>query len=335
MGFITPLGAEPMVAPVSALTKPKPPASAPVAPTPPADARSLGLLSASNSAADPWARKEGSSADAFSEPTSPAGREGLELLWLDEGLSGRLRRVQAWKPLLDALDERPADKDLEGPPAGEAAAAEDQREAFEVIANGEAGHAEALDRALASVVRRDGKVSPKLVLLSGEVAFPFDELMRLRALVAAATPFVGSDELLKAVIEDAKAYSLTPAESASPSVADGLSARLRESFASSPRSVPGTYIDEEADKALLQNRHYQKRKLFGGSQIRCLVSLPGDNDPVPAYLPSDLAEKLPLYQRLRARLIAEVSPPVDQYETHPAALRVLALARSTFVGKRV
>ncbi len=334
IGFVAPLGGDPTAAPVIPLARPKVPAPAPaVAPPPPADARSLGLLSASNAAADPWARKDASS-EAFSEPTSPAGRDGLDLLWLDDGLSGRLRRVQAWKPLLDALDERPADRDLEGPPEGEAAAAEDQREAFEVLANGEAGHAEALDRALSGLVRKDGKVSPKLILLSGEVAFPFDELMRLRALTAAASPFAGSDELLKATLEDAKSYSMTPAESASASIADALSARLRESFAASPRAVPGTYIDEEADRALLLNRHYQKRKLFGGPQIRCLVTLPGDNDPVPAYLPSDLAEKLPLYQRFRARLVAEVYPVVDQYETHPAALRILALARSTFVGKR-
>jgi hypothetical protein len=48
---------------------------------------------------------------------------------------------------------------------------------------------------------------------------------------------------------------------------------------------------------------------------------------VPVYLPEAAAKKLPLYQRFKARLIAEVQLAVDQYETHPAALRVLAVGR--------
>jgi hypothetical protein len=34
-----------------------------------------------------------------------------------------------------------------------------------------------------------------------------------------------------------------------------------------------------------------------------------------------------MFQRFKARLIAELHLTVDQNETHPAALRVLALAR--------
>jgi hypothetical protein len=41
-----------------------------------------------------------------------------------------------------------------------------------------------------------------------------------------------------------------------------------------------------------------------------------------------MAKKLPLYRRFPARLIAEVHLQVDQYETHPAALKVLALVRA-------
>ena len=39
------------------------------------------------------------------------------------------------------------------------------------------------------------------------------------------------------------------------------------------------------------------------------------------------AKKLPLYQRFRARLIVELYFQEDQYETHPAALKALAIGR--------
>jgi hypothetical protein len=48
---------------------------------------------------------------------------------------------------------------------------------------------------------------------------------------------------------------------------------------------------------------------------------------VPSYLPEAIAEELPMYPRFRVRMVAEVRLAADRYETHPAALRVLALAR--------
>ncbi len=48
---------------------------------------------------------------------------------------------------------------------------------------------------------------------------------------------------------------------------------------------------------------------------------------MPAYLPEALADKLPLLTSMKARLIAEVTPSQDQYESHPHALRVVALGR--------
>jgi hypothetical protein len=49
--------------------------------------------------------------------------------------------------------------------------------------------------------------------------------------------------------------------------------------------------------------------------------------PAPVYIPEDIAKKLPLFQRFRARVIVELYFQEDQYEAHPAALKVLALGR--------
>jgi hypothetical protein len=48
---------------------------------------------------------------------------------------------------------------------------------------------------------------------------------------------------------------------------------------------------------------------------------------VPAYLPEALAKQLPMFQRFRARIIAEALLQQDEYETQPTALKVVALGR--------
>jgi hypothetical protein len=76
---------------------------------------------------------------------------------------------------------------------------------------------------------------------------------------------------------------------------------------------------------LLEKRRYQRRTVLGGPCIRALLGR--DAGAMPAYLPDDLATKLPLVTQLKARIVAEVGPSQDQYESHPYALRVVALAR--------
>jgi hypothetical protein len=48
-------------------------------------------------------------------------------------------------------------------------------------------------------------------------------------------------------------------------------------------------------------------------------------EPIPAYLDRDAVAKLPAVERLRTRMLAVVHPTLDQHETHPAALRAVAL----------
>ena len=77
----------------------------------------------------------------------------------------------------------------------------------------------------------------------------------------------------------------------------------------------------------MQRRKYQKRLIFGDEHLRTLMHVSGLGEPVPAYLPADLATQLPLYARFGARIVAELHHRQDQYERSALALRVLALAR--------
>jgi len=87
-------------------------------------------------------------------------------------------------------------------------------------------------------------------------------------------------------------------------------------------------------RALVAGRHYQRRRVLGGAHVRAIWRGNG-SATIPAYLDGKGAAKLPAGERASARMLAYVYPALDQGETHPAALRVVALAlRSPRPGPR-
>jgi hypothetical protein len=265
-------------------------------------------------------------------PAATPGNSGeiLELLWFEADAVPRIRRTREWKPILDALEQRPVDRDLDDPAlAAEPMEMEDRREVFEILAHAASTDAAGVDRTLYAGVRSDGKFVPQLALLAAELTFPFDELGTLRATVSTVGPLVTpGDEALRAAVASAKEFLETADELTPPQTADTMTARVREAWAQSKRTLNESHLQEQTDRVLLSQRRYQKRIVFGAPHLRCLVRV--DDAPlIPAYLPESLANKLPMFQRFRARLIAEAHQQADQYETHGVALRVVVLARVT------
>ena len=263
-------------------------------------------------------------------------RELLKLLWFDPESVPRIRRKKPFREVLAELEGKALDPDLDDPALAEdPAAMEDRREVFEILARAPISEAERIQEALADAVREDGKFVPPLLLLAGDLAFPFDELETLKATLTTVTPLVTpGDDVLRANIELARDFLKTPGLLSGPLVAEGLTSRLKDAFAQGKRMVPSGYLEQQTERALLENRHYQKRKLFGGVHLRALLHVSGSSQVVPTYLPADLAESLPLYQRFRARVIVEVHLQEDQSETHSAALRVMAIARGSALPRR-
>ncbi len=250
----------------------------------------------------------------------------LELLWLDPDKASRIRKRAAWQGIVDEARARSRDGEaptLAGPPV----AAEDRRDVFLILARGAPSRAEAVAETVGDAVRPDGKFAPPLVLVEGELRFAFDELEALKAAVTAATPFTPGDEPLRASVDAARGLLDTPDLLASPGVIEGLLGRIREAFGRARRAVAAGYLDTQIDRALLEQRRYQKRAFDGGPHLRTSIQAPGDKAAMLVYLPAALAPRLPLYQRFPARLIAAAHLTTDQYETHPFALAALALAR--------
>lgn len=256
-----------------------------------------------------------------------ASRSLVELLWFGLGALPRIRKQTAWSELLAEVEPRPDDDDLEdelGP--GRRSSGRDRRAVLAVLTHGEAIDPGAVARAMATSVGDDGTFTPPLLLVSGELEHSFDELETLKATIAAVTPFLAGDDKLRATVDAVHELFKTPWMQGSPSMLEGLTAQIQETFAKSQRSQE-RWLSTHVDRTLLAHRQYRKRVVLGQPRIRCSLSVIGGKEAVPAYLPESLSRELPAFRRFRARLIAEARPQLEEEETHPCSLRVVALAR--------
>ena len=341
----------PAMPPVPAI----PPAPAiPASPVPPAEVRREPLDVAAPSAApretSPWAAA--ASANVIGAPTHkpvaapvtttpsvqddarprvPAARpsrrlgpEVVDLLWFDPQGVARIRA--AFPTIVDELEFEPLDPkhDL---PTDDPNASRDRHDTFGVLTRATPTDGRGIQRAMIESISETGRFTPPVVLLTGELRFPFDEVEHLQAAVAAITPLATEDnKKLKDALEAANEVLKTPLLQA-PSNVEVVTSELRDALRQSKRSVTVSQLDAHIERVLLDQRKYQKRTVFGDEQIRALCVPAGENAAIPVYLPQTLAMRLPLMLRMKARLLAEAHAQQDQYESHPNALRVLALGR--------
>lgn len=337
-GAASPLGAAPVTIGALAVQS----AAAQQRPADPAGTGALGASNAAAAADTPWSppRREGTpAATPAASAARPAARqevrEILLLVWFDPESVPRIRRQPPWRRILEDLEQRPLDKELDDPATSkEPMDIEDRREVFEILAHAGATDAEGIQETLADSVRDDGKYVAPLKLVAGDLIFPFDELETLKATVTTVTPLIGNDEHLRATVLAAQDFLKLPDLRSAPAVAEGLTTRIRDAFSQGKRVVPQGYLDAQTERVLLEQRHYQRRIVFGGPHLRALMQPAGSSQQMPVYLPDALAKELPMYQRFKARAVAEVHMQVDQYEMHPAALRALALVRAVPAAQR-
>ncbi|UQA56822.1 DUF2169 family type VI secretion system accessory protein [Polyangium aurulentum] len=301
---------------------------------------SSGVLAASNAAAggagSPAAAKrdgERTATPLFSGVrASPRldARDILHLIWYEPDSVARICRVPAWRTILDEMEQRKADDGLDDPaPTRNPIEIEDKRDIFEILARGTAGDTDGLGDELGAAVRPGGKFVPPLLLLAGELSFPFDERETLKAMVAVATPIASADEALKNALREAREFLAMPDVVTPAPIVEGYTARIRDAISRGRRTAATDLLEGQVERALLEGRHYQRRQVLGMNAVRALLSSGGGSGsrPAPLYLPDETARKLPLFQRFRARLLVELYLQEDQYESHPAALKALALGR--------
>jgi hypothetical protein len=246
-----------------------------------------------------------------------------------------MRDHPRWKPIFEKMKPEPRDLDFDDePPPEDPPEVRDKRDVFAVLTRGETTDAEGIHEAIGDAVADDGTFTPPLVLVSGELSFPFDELETLKATVTAVSPLIAGDKKLKETVDTVNELLKTPWLSSSSGVAERLTQQVKDAFAQGNRMLPPSYLETHTERMLLEQRHYQKRTVFGEPWIRSVLLPSGSGTPMPAYLPEALAKKLPMFQRFKARIVAEAHMQQDEYENHPAALKVVALGRVVSLQRR-
>ncbi|MBK8256784.1 MAG: DUF2169 domain-containing protein [Polyangiaceae bacterium] len=260
-------------------------------------------------------------------PVRPA--EILKLLWFDPKVLSRLQKHPDFRILLAEMELRALDEALDD--EADTAESKARKSVFEVLSRGTPSPAESLKRALSEAVDERGLFEPPLVLLAGELEFPFDEVESLKAALTVLTPLAGADVKLKNAIEAATEFLKTPGADQFAKLAEGLLEKLREAFALVRKNLPVDYVDSNVERALLRQRAYSMKTLYGKRWIRALLrgapaSRGGEGAP-PVYLPEALREELPAYKRVKVKAIGEVDLQEDQEESASWVVKVNALAR--------
>ncbi len=299
----------------------------------------VGAYAASNAAAgDQDSRLSRASAPlAVAEPKKPVAASPsappskttvpLELVWYESDFGASARKNPSWSKLLSA--PRPptqARGSLLGFSLGDDRPELSKSDVLNLLSRAVPATAQEMRGALSDAFDVSGASTPPLLLLGGELEFPFDELETLRAIIGAATPLASGDKKLKATIDLVTEMMQTPLQG-SPEIVEGFIERMREAWSKANRLLPATYLDTHTERILLEQRHYQRRDLLDGSWVRALLKVQDEDGKMPVYLPMHMQRRLPLFKRFPARIIVEALPQQDQYESHPVAHRALALAR--------
>ncbi len=310
------------------------PPAPPPSPKEPFDPKKLGPMPtsaafASDAAAGSNAKSAARASDqasATEEETAEPEASALELLWFDPEVVPRLRAHSVFASLTKPIAKQPVQqgKPPPPPPTPEAQEKAARSDVFRVLSKGTSGKS---DPRTAEEIAEDPDAP--LLLLSGELSFPFDETATMEAAMQLAKPLSLADKKLKEVLDFVAEAQKAGADA--PEVARGMTDRIREAWDKANRKLPADHLDNQILQKLLAERKYQKREVLDGEWIRALyLSSPSANEPpVPTYVPSKLTKRLPLFPRFTVKMLVELYPQQDLRESCDAALKVVALARVT------
>lgn len=259
--------------------------------------------------------------------------EIIEVLWYDAERMDKVRAKAEWRELFDFSDEREEDDDApfefdEEPPAEEDPVVRNRRHIVAVMTRGHITTGASLPHAMGEAVDATGNFEPPLVIMTGRLHFPFDDLKTLRATLAAVTPLIAGNKELGDTVAAVNELMQTPwLEEGSGDVARKLTDRVRDAFKRGDRLMDPNYLDDHTERILLEQRCYSMRSVFGADYIRALLAPSSQKTRIPVYIPASLQKDLPMFKSIPARILAEAHMSQDQYEAHDCALKVTALGR--------
>jgi hypothetical protein len=264
------------------------------------------------------------SPELHADPAPAPGKiQTIKLIGFDPAGLHPMRRHPYWKAALGEL-ESPSRDGASGGAAAEQRSAKECQELFKALASAEPLGAGVVRALVSAAALADGRFEPPVVVVAGELDFPFDDVDALKALVTAMSPFMSGDKKLKELFDTAAELLRSPWADGAAAIASELSARLKEAFALGSRTLSLDGLDTHTERMLIERRSYQKRMLFGRRWIRSVLRGSGK---VPVYVPESLCNDLPMFRLVKVRMIAEGQWREDPYETSEVALKAIVLAR--------
>lgn len=269
-------------------------------------------------------RRNGSSV----ERPRPTSNDVCDLLWFDPALPARARKYDPWRAAVsDDARERPFLTFAES--TEEAGAAKDRRTVTRALARVTPTELSTLPRLLAENVDLDGFLAHGLLVVAGELTVPIDPMAELKATVELATALAPVDRIADKLAAERLRDALEAAGdtgTGSRAAIDALLQRVRQAFAQANRVLPADYLESTVQQTLRDARRYVERDVFGGPHLLARIQ-PGTGAATAVYLPAEVATRLPIAPRFRARLVTEPHPQQHGADGDGAVLRALALGR--------
>lgn len=261
-------------------------------------------------------------------PVAPeAPQDAVVLLYLHRPAMQRIVRKPAWQPILDALEDEPIDPESDDAALStDPAEIHDQTQAYAILKQGRRIDRVMAAAALDTAANKAGRFAPPIEIIEGELEPSLDEIELLRTWLAIVPSLGSRDERLQLALDAATTFLATPGAAYAPPLVRRHLAEVRQVYSTGKHATPMDEIDQLVNRALLEQRHYQKRSVLGGEHLRAVLHCFGQSQPFVVYVPLDAAANLPLAPTFCARLLAEVHYAQDDQETDSIALRSLALA---------
>lgn len=250
---------------------------------------------------------------------SITSRRPLQLVAYEPTCVPAVRRDARFAGVLERLATRPVTEAEDFEAADEQADIEERREILEVLLRGEPV------RSLPAIDSTASFYGAPLVLLDATIELPFNEVDAMWATLAALTARGERDAENEPLAKCATELGQRRSSCSAPLV-EGMTSRLAARF-DRRGPVERAALGAEIARALVGARSRQQRTVFGSDCVRGLWhASDASSEGIPIYIPMEFAGRLPSLDRLDVRVLVEVHPAIDAYETETRCLRAVALA---------
>lgn len=280
----------------------------------------VGAEAASNAAASAEKRVATASAKEPSGAVGTLSNEPVDLIWLASKALPRVRIFYKGVLADVAFESFDSKHELASDDAEED---KGRHEVAGVLTREPAIDPAAVGRVIAEAVDERGRFTPPLAVIEGELRPRFSDVARLRAAVAIA--LASGDKRLADTASPASELLGRPHPNAGGAATRQLAALREQHLALFGKAATAASFDAEIERLLVDERTFEERTLFGEKQL--VFALGSGASALPAYAPEAVRAVVPLFEVVRARVIAEVHARQDRAEGAPFALRLVALAR--------